>query len=986
MAHYESITYTRQEAFDVEDDLRCMPFEMEIGESAAKIAYHLCGNTALIGEFVISQTGKEELIREAKAVLEMLCGGKEASLSILDKRVLATACVLLVRSNVIAAERENRADPAEVWPPVREGLDFPEIVKRTHCSEDTAQIYLCQILKDHIRFTVEEGRRFYNTLRLHALVPEGSIKNLYNILYAFYRDNLECTYEFGSNVASMFVEAMCRRWRTAAHAPSKKEKLQSDWIASSQRELFIHRPKYMAALCDALLERIDRIVQGDLTILSEKNRWDRLLRDWYQEKTENEKRRMLNEHRAVVRSRIVDKKENIRPEYVFEDGKLCLSIPGIRLPEIRQAPVLQLFQNHKLIAEKKLPIYGSDLLYHTRANKIVLHELPGINWRMRFLFEIRIISGEQEIYRSGSDLFREYLCFAPSGHETRLVRSEQVLHLLARKQARLFIEAPRGEYWEIPAPYCCFALRTGTASSVMLNNQNILEERCSGGKRLWAYVMPDAEPGIMVKSDQETVSVYTQQPTLHVLAANRTEGKNYQLSINGVVSQLYEHSWESDHFQIPLPGTEDCRHRVFLKDFSTSEVIFQRDYMVVSALGWKFDSPFYADKEVSGSLAFHIGAHTLEHPFHLQPGQDKTCWQLEDLTFEIAVPKIWAELDGKNAFLLPEHIWHKALNDAILNVRTPEGVQCEVVLGGKFLRPNHDGSYEIGIELMTDRQSLEDILLGLLILNEGKVYEEKLTQIHFQEVLLTDPVVQDGRKIFWRPEADAFIGGENPIFQVKLENDQGEEWTYHQELKKGQIESNFPCRTGTYGYSIWLTQRRQSFLELPKLKLLEGEIYVEDPPEERFRNKHIILTHAYYFDPQTGRDTSGKMQHNGALIDNIRYVKTEKDTHRHIYTGYICFRTPYSWNRFSDQEDEKYLKINPIFFSPTTDGQLCIWHDIDGDEENLELTLMHCTNSYHTKQGGVRILSRKDAFEKKEDEKKYRTWADSFRYIERHDI
>jgi hypothetical protein len=60
MAHYESITYTRQEAFGVEDDLRCMPFEMEIGESAAKMAYHLCGNTALIGEFVISQTGKED--------------------------------------------------------------------------------------------------------------------------------------------------------------------------------------------------------------------------------------------------------------------------------------------------------------------------------------------------------------------------------------------------------------------------------------------------------------------------------------------------------------------------------------------------------------------------------------------------------------------------------------------------------------------------------------------------------------------------------------------------------------------------------------------------------------------------------------------------------------------------------------------------------------------------------------------------------------
>ena len=64
MASYESITYSRQEAFEVERDLRSTPFDMDVGESAAKMAYHLCGNAALIGEFVISKTGKEELIRE----------------------------------------------------------------------------------------------------------------------------------------------------------------------------------------------------------------------------------------------------------------------------------------------------------------------------------------------------------------------------------------------------------------------------------------------------------------------------------------------------------------------------------------------------------------------------------------------------------------------------------------------------------------------------------------------------------------------------------------------------------------------------------------------------------------------------------------------------------------------------------------------------------------------------------------------------------
>ena len=84
------------------------------------------------------------------------------------------------------------------------------------------------------------------------------------------------------------------------------------------------------------------------------------------------------------------------------------------------------------------------------------------------------------------------------------------------------------------------------------------------------------------------------------------------------------------------------------------------------------------------------------------------------------------------------------------------------------------------------------------------------------------------------------------------------------------------------------------------------------------------------------------------------------------------------------------MKINPIFFSPTEDGHLCVWHDVDGDDENLELNL----KPFDEKQGGIQILSRKDAFKEmdndpskeRKNEEKYRTWADSFRFIERSDI
>lgn len=996
MARYESITYSRQDAFDVERDMRCdKPFEMmDEDATAEKMAYYLCGKgAALIGEFSISKKGRDQIIRKASEVLEMLCSGKEqqswlskSRSEIMDKRILATACVLLVRNSVITAEREQRSEASEVWPLILEGLGFSEIAKKTGCNKQTARNYLCDILEETIDLFIEDGKKYYNTLRLHALVPEGSIQNLYNLLYAFYHENLECIYEPGSNAASMFVEAMCKRWKKSSKVKNANEKVQSDWVASSQRELFLQRPRYMAALCDALLERIDWIVQGDMTKLDNKSRWDKLLRKWYQNKTETERRRMMNERKSVVRSKIVDKAENIRPEYSLEDGKLCIYVPGIRLPEIRQAPVLQLFQNNKLICEKKLPIYGSELLYHTRASRIVMEQEMKINWKMLFLFEIRILAGEKEIYRSGRELFRNYLCFTPGGKETRLIRCEQQLRLITRKKAKLVIDDPQKQYHEENTPYHCIALRTETVCAVTLNGDNILEDTDNGGTRLWAYLTPEADSSVCARNMDGLVMIYSRQPMLHVRIGSRSEGKNFQIMIDGEIRQLYEYLWQDGYFQILLPGGERCCHYIWLKDFETGTILFQRSYAVVSGLVWKLDKPFYMDREETGKLFIETDDGIMTHSFCLEAGVDKVSWQMDDLHFELAVPKVKAELGGKNAFLLPEHMWHGALKNAILTIHIPAGVSCEVVFDGKFLHPDGDGSYEIGTELVRYGHSMEDAMLGLLISYDGYRIEEALTMVHCQEVLLSDPVVQEGRRILWRPQEEDYIGGKDPVFRIELENDQGEPWNPCMGMKSGEIERRFPCRTGTYGYTIWLTNRQTSFTQLPDRKLLEGEIYVEDPPEERFRNKHIILTRAYYYDPRTGRDTSGKMQHNGALIDNIHYVKMEADTHRHIYTGYLYFQTKYHWERFSDTEDTRYMKINPIFFSPTEDGQLCIWHDVDEDEENLELNLQNCFNPYSDRLSGIRILSRKDDFENRDDEEKYRTWADSFRYIERSDI
>lgn len=982
MAFYESITYSRQDAFDIEPELRSDCFELEQGESAAKIAYHLCGKAALIGEFVISEEGREELLQEARRVFRLLCQGKKNRLDLMDGRILVVACVLLARNSINAA-KENDQDSGEIWKSILEGLHFPEISEKTGCSAQVARNHICDALKDpyNVRFFSDAGQKYYNTLRLHALAPEWAIKNLYNVLYAFYHKNLECSYDPESNVATLFVSAIRRRWVATSSKEASRQSVQSDRLSSGLRELFVQCPRYMAAVCDALLEKIDRIAQGDLTGLKEKNRWDVLLLEWYEGKTAYEKSQMSNDRRAAVRRKVVDRKEQIRPEYRYENNQISLSIPGIRLPEIQQAPVLQLYQNDQLILSQRLSIYGNEVLWSTRAHRILLNQIPGLNWKKRYCFMLRILAGEEELYCSGSDLYREYFCFTPAGNETRLLRCNQMLRLIVRKAAKLVIDDPENHYTEEAAPYRSIGLWTDSVSSILLNGAEILEDNQSGQRRMWAYLTPEYDPRVCARSEGKTVSVYSECPTLHVVLPGQADGKNYQITIDDTTVQLYQFPWENGQFRIQLPPLAEYRHTVQLKDFDTGSVVFQRSYTIIPGLVCAFDRPFYPDRETEGKLQIRWERRELVHSFLLEPGMDQVTWNMAGLDFEISVPKVYAEICEKNAFYLPENTWYEDLKDAFLTIRTPEEVNSVVIFGNEALTPNHAGHYEIGTAMDNRQHTESGALLGLGVVSKTWKQEWELTNVCYQERFGSNPIRQEGRRILWNPLAAGFVGSEgNASFCLKLENDQQDEpFRYVLRMRPETVERNFPCRTGTYSYTLWLTDRKKLFSELPDLLLLQGEITVEDPPEDRFEGKYILLTRAYYSDPLRGSDVFAKMKHDGALIDDIRYegVRELDGNEVHEYSGLMFFKTAAGWKQFSDEETDLYEKINPVFF--TLEGEDCVRVYLEEDDP---LMLNTKTMQYGNLHSGVQIYSRKNELTRQE-QSRYLAFADKFKFIER---
>ena len=975
MAEHRGLTHSRQSAFKVERDLLCDVLDMEDSDAAGKTAYHLCRKSALIGEFTISEEARKEILQAAEESFASLCSIKRERMSRMDQQILAVACVLLLQSNTDSADDPAVQDSTETWQPIMDGLHFQKISQKTGCSLQTARKRLCELLEDpeNIRFFAEGGKRYYNTLRLHAISPVWSIKNLYDILYSFYHKNLECVYETGSSVASMFTSGIRNRWD--AGDDEEDQNLRASQLASSLRELFVLRPKYMSAVCDALLERIDRLVQGDQSMLDTRNRWDALLLDWYHSKTEFEKQQMKTAKKAAVKRKVVDRKEDIKPLYVYEDGNICLQIPGIRLPEIQERPIVRLYQNDQLICEQQLSVYGNKVLMSTRAKSIPLDDLEKINWNKPFCFSVHIKSGKEKIYNSGTTLYRDYLCFAPTGKEVRLNRASQMLRLILRQTAKLEIDDSVGEWIEDTAPYRSIRLWPEAVTSIKLNGKELFAEENEFHGRIWAYLTPEPVTGVRARVDGTTVALYARSPILQVHLPSSTDAKNYLIAIDEQTQPLYCYTWINDRLRITLPQDEK-KHRIQLKDFETGHIVFDRSYAIVPDFSFSFDRQYYLDVDCGGVLAVHAGGKELQIPFNLAAGEDRVTWEIGQVTLETVAPRIRAEIDEKNAFLLPEHVWYGELEHSHLRVKVPEHISCSVWFGRKLMVRNHTGHYEIGTEIQRRSSADSSALLGLVIRGEES-QQKLLTEVCYTERFISDPVRQDGRKVIWDPIGAGYLGSrDTAVFRLEIENSlQAEPFHYTQYMKRAVVEKEFPGREGTYGYTLWLTGRKQRFIKLPDLKLLEGTIHIQDPPESRFKGKHIELKQVCYCNPVTNAEETAPMRGSGALIDQIIYegMVEVNGIMTPEYSGYLFFKTKTGWEAFSDRDQKRYEKVNPVYFVFDEDGYITVRH------ENGETVMINIKPFKVHKNGAAQIFSRKDELEKHEQDL-YLAFADQFRY------
>lgn len=929
MAQKESLTLRNQEYFLVENDCRTANVEFEDWDAAEKIGNILWRDAVLAGEFVFSDEVKSTIRSSAETAFSKLLKSPKNYLTAVEMQILALEAVILT-------QEMDEGEDTKLWSHIFESLGYDASMPDMPSFQLLYSRYrevLTDVIKGHGRIFAdfEKSKLYYNTLNIHALSPDWSVEHLLNILYAFYARNLEFQYEPCDNAFNLLVQNIAKRWDAEKQESEEKMKLRADTLASGLKMLFTNRPHYMAAVCDALTERLDFVLKCGTEQLDLSNRWNMLLKCWYNKKTTAEQEQMNTSRKRASRERVATRKEDIRPQYYLSGEDVYINIPRIRLPEVTTRPVARLEQNGVVVKSNLLSVFGDDLCLTTHEYSFLLDEK--IDWQAPLHFEIRILCGEEEIYASGAELFRKYILFADSGHELRgYQRGTPGFCLLTDQKARVEICPSEEDCTQRNADGQLWQINMSNIEHLLVDGTDVLAQGQGRGE-VFCFLAPEGEKNVQIVSDGVAYQVLSGPSTLTVLLPEGQAPQEYGIYIDSMRHSLHEYG-QGGTVEVSLPHQPNYFHQVELRNFNSGKSVFRVNYILLSDFSYHFDREIYPNKyDTAGSVTVHCRGNSKRMDFALEQDQRELAFELwKGAVCHLEIPKLNAVLFGENgrmenAFLLEENTWHGAFTLAdFVRLDVPGGFQARLFLAGMEISRQRS-HYELGNFLRSRTDwGAEELPLGILVYhNSQQICQEFLTNVFFKERFLKNPVclVETAKEdevqytIEWVPE-QGYIGGENPEFRVDLDNDQGGLWNYRVSLKKSTIEKRFPCRDGVYHYQVYLHGKKRFLRSEPDRLLLEGDLQIGDPNRSRFTGQELRLRKVCFWSCLEKKEKMALLRDGEAVLRDFEYMGKsapadgeEPCCEYEAELGFVTYdRTyhPLNYDEFSD----RFEWINPV--------------------------------------------------------------------------
>ena len=938
MSLKEPLTLFNQDDFCAEEDCRANYFEFEDWDTPEKISTLLWRNAPLVGEFGFSEEFKKDLHNSAKNIFQKLLKSHKAQLSLMDEKILTLEAIVLTQ------EMDLQNDESQLWPYLFSSLGYEE-----DKSGQTSYQQLYKRCREMLQDTVSEhgrlfadfgeGKKYYNTLNIHALTPAWSFEHLFNILYSFYSKNLEFQYEPHDHSFELLVRNIAKRWVGQSEKESDL-KLRSDALASGLKMLFIHRPNYMAAVCDALTERMDAVLKNGIDQLDCQSKWDLMLKAWYNHKTAVEQNHMLDQRKKASKEHVVTRKEEINPLYNLSGEEVFITVPRIRLPEITEKPVAQLLQNGKLIKSINLSVFGNDLCLTTREFEMTISCNPEIDWYAPMNFAVRIICGENEVYHSGTSLFRKYLLFSEHGHEIRNLKHKYAtIFVLANSQANVDISDTNFDYSQLDSGGQLLRVGMSTLDHLLIDQVDVLQQ---GKNRtdVFYYMSEIKEDRAYIESENHKYEIYHQAPEITIELPHNDSSQNYFLLINSQKHGLYEYGDHTSTIKVQAPQTPHYFHSIELRRFSDNKTVFSFLYVVLPQFSYEFEKELYSNRYCEGSVKVRCMGNSRTMKFEIAEDQKEIEFELwKNAICHLRIPKLNALLSGRNAFSLTDFTWYDDFElEDFLRIEVPSGCKASLVLGNGMVS-SQGQHYELGNYLHSKSDwRTSELPLGIIVRKNGEIIcEEFLTSVIFQEKFIETPLraynvtTDEGVRhvIDWDPRG-VFIGPSDSQFVLWLDTDCETQWHYAESLKKKNVEKNFPCKDGLYHYRIVLNGKQKFFTKTPDRDIYDGEILIGDPNISRFYGTEVRLRKVCFWNCFEDKQEIAPIRNGDAILVDIEYVgMSVPDTKEICYPEYsatLCFANPFGgYQKFCSYEfssDREWT--NPVSFWIVDDTNMII--------------------------------------------------------------
>ena len=911
--------------------LDVMEQDMQARQCDGRFEEKLFARFPLLGGAILSQDTLDKLNDSARKSIDRVLTSPSYRLSSVEEMRITVAMLN-------HAKGWNSEENSEFWKYISLQMGYRD---RNNAVERIIRTSMEHAIKENGRLFVEDdqGRHFRSTALIHSLSPRKSMMALFDLLFEFYKTNLNWKAIPGDPLLGHMVRALQQKLTGEAEADAELTISSRAYsIQEGIRKLVLLRPAYARSMFERLIVKIDALVNN---ANSQAKTYEELLcEEWFKEKLAS-----ISSDRKEKRQRTAAQREialdytRIKAKYILKDeNEVQVVLPDIRLnrDDVDQA-TLAIYQDGLMVVQQALSWYGNEL------GKTLIggaFPLPAFEHDGDALsIQVRVLCDGEVIYDSEDSLYRRVLVFYGEGEVSVGSMGRANYTVVVPGNAALRVEnadtieietlknhGVKGYLLELREDYL-----------VALNDELLAFDGEVGGHiRVVTPAEVEGLPQVSVASDEWRFA--KRNGSFTIILDNPESLRRYVVLMNDEQVDYSSLPCKDDGLTYTLP-TPESRDSFELKviDLENERCIFDRRYILIDNASCGFNRAFYYSPKDYVGAEYRIRIDDYVETVAFSPEDQEVRIPYRNGELHIAVPKVLLEestgrwLDGSASAWYVGNI----PQDSLVRESTPPGTRLQFFVGEEDIQYDGKGIVTLGNVLlsMADGQSRSMEKVSMRVTASGKAQDYVLTRVCFKEQFLQKPSLwTEGRRLYW-DQGGAFIGKSGREFKLSLVSETGESYKYPLAETAEYVDLDDYMPDGNYRYTLSVVSGGM-FRRVEEI-LSEGDCQIGDPNLFRFFNRRIVIDSVT--DPD--HEDIGHVRIKTCWIDQIRFRGIEKTSEGQcpVYTG-VLYTTDRYGNRYNFSSEAhandrgiSKIMVNPVRIIYVSDTALCLANlDDDG--------------------------------------------------------